>query len=244
MLRASDFRAKAWMALSGKWGLAIGTGFVASLLGARTALAGKISLNNNVNKDMESLGDSWEYLLSGEFLTEILAIIGIIAAVMLVYSIFVLVVGGPITLGYAKFNMSLVSGGRPQFEDLFSQFHRLKEGLLLQLLRGIIVTIGTLLLVIPGVYANYCMAMAPYILYESPGMPVGDVLSASNELMKGNKMRLFCLHLSFIGWALLCAIFTMGIGFLWLKPYMEAANAVFYEEIKREKFVMSSGSNY
>ena len=52
------------------------------------------------------------------------------------------------------------------------------------------------------------MAMAPYILYESPGMPVGDVLQASNELMKGNKMRLFCMHLSFIGWALLCAIFT------------------------------------
>ena len=101
MLRAADFRAKAWMALSGKWGLAVGTGFVASLLGDRTALAGKVSFNSSSDKDMESLGESFEYLLSNEFIMELLAIIGIIVAVMLVYSIFVLVVGGPITLGYA-----------------------------------------------------------------------------------------------------------------------------------------------
>ena len=243
MMQSADFRAKAWRSLNGNWGMAIATGFVASLLGARTALAGKVSFGNS-KETKANAEDILDVFLSGKLILVLLAIVGMIAFVMLLYSVFVLVVGGPITLGYAKFNMSLVSGGRPQFEDLFSQFHRFKEGLLLQLLRGIIVTIGTMLLVIPGVYANYCMAMAPYILYESPGMPVGDVLQASNELMKGNKMRLFCLHLSFIGWAFLCAIFTMGIGFFWLRPYIEASNAVFYEEIKREKFVMSSGSNY
>lgn len=244
MMLSADFRNKALQSLNGNWGMAIATGFVASLLGARTAMSATINFSNNSDKTKEGLESSFEYLLSGKLIVVLLTIVGLIAFVMLLYSVFVLVVGGPITLGYAKFNMSLVNGGRPQFEDLFSQFHRFKEGFLLQLLRGVIVTIGTMLLVIPGVYANYCMAMAPYILYESPGMPVGDVLQASNELMKGNKMRLFCLHLSFIGWALLCAIFTLGIDFFWLRPYIEASNAVFYEEIKREKFVMSSGSEY
>ena len=243
MMTSEEIRNKAWQSLNGKWGLAVGTGFVASLLGARTALSGKVSFGNSEGTKANA-EDILDVFLSGKLILVLLAIVGLMVFVALLYSIFVLVVGGPITLGYAKFNMSLVSGGGPRFEDLFSQFHRFKEAFFLQFLRGIIVTIGTMLLVIPGVYANYCMAMAPYILYESPGMPVGDVLQASNELMKGNKMRLFCLHLSFIGWAFLCAIFTMGIGFFWLRPYIEASNAVFYEEIKREKFVMSSGSNY
>ncbi len=33
--------------------------------------------------------------------------------------------------------------------------------------------------------------------------------------MEGNKMKLFLLDLSFIGWAILC-IFTLGIGLLFL----------------------------
>lgn len=242
MLSAADFRAKARMALQGNWGVAIGTGFVAGLLGARTAMSATISYD--VDSDTESMEKAFDVVMNEKMLAVLIAIVGTIALIALAYSLFVLIVGGPVTLGYAKFNMSLVSGGRPQFEDLFSQFHRFKEGFLMQVLRGVIVTIGTLLLVIPGVYANYCMAMAPYILYESPGMSVSDVLKASNEMMKGNKMRLFCLHLSFIGWAFVCALFTLGIGFFWLVPYMEASNAAFYEEIKREKFVMSSGSNY
>jgi len=53
--------------------------------------------------------------------------------------------------------------------------------------------------------------------------------------MKGNKWRLFCLRLSFIGWDLLCALFTLGIGFLWLNPYKQVAEAAFYREICREK---------
>jgi len=48
--------------------------------------------------------------------------------------------------------------------------------------------------------------------------------------MSGNRWRLFCLHVSFIGWAILCA-FTLGIGNLWLNPYKNAATAAFYREI-------------
>jgi uncharacterized membrane protein len=49
--------------------------------------------------------------------------------------------------------------------------------------------------------------------------------------MKGHKMKLFLLDLSFIGWSLLC-IFTLGIGLLWLIPYMQSARAAFYEDLR------------
>ena len=37
-----------------------------------------------------------------------------------------------------------------------------------------------------------------------------------------------------IPFASLLAIMTMGVGFLWLTPYIQTAEASFYEEIKRD----------
>ena len=49
-------------------------------------------------------------------------------------------------------------------------------------------------------------------------------------MMKGHKFDLFWLILSFIGWGFLC-LFTFGIGYLWLTPYMETSVAAFYEDV-------------
>jgi uncharacterized membrane protein len=54
-------------------------------------------------------------------------------------------------------------------------------------------------------------------------------------MMKGNKWKLFCLDLSFLGWALLCFV-TMGIASLWINPYTEASRAAFYREVSEQKF--------
>jgi uncharacterized membrane protein len=54
-------------------------------------------------------------------------------------------------------------------------------------------------------------------------------------------MDLFLLSLSFIGWALLC-ILTLGIGFLWLIPYINVSVAKFYQDIKGEEETYSSNS--
>jgi uncharacterized membrane protein len=58
-------------------------------------------------------------------------------------------------------------------------------------------------------------------------------LARSKELMHGNKWRLYCLHLSFIGWALL-SLLTLGIGVLWLVPYQQASVAAFYRDIAQK----------
>jgi len=49
-------------------------------------------------------------------------------------------------------------------------------------------------------------------------------------LMQGNKRRMFYLELTFLGWSIL-NIFTLGIGSLWLTPYMQATNAAFYLDV-------------
>ena len=52
-------------------------------------------------------------------------------------------------------------------------------------------------------------------------------------MMKGHKFDLFWLNFSFIGWIILSAL-TMGIAYVWLMPYMQTANAAFYQDLKKE----------
>ena len=87
-----------------------------------------------------------------------------------------------------------------------------------------------MLFIIPGIIANYSYAMTGFILAEYPEMTAGEAIERSKEMMDGNRFRLFCLQLSFIGWSILCS-FTFGIGNLWLRPYRQAATAAFYREI-------------
>lgn len=90
-----------------------------------------------------------------------------------------------------------------------------------------------LLLIIPGIIKGYSYAMTPYILEDRPELSGDKAIEESMRMMSGHKWELFCLHLSFIGWELLC-ILTLGIGQLWLVPYMQTAQAAFYENLKRE----------
>ena len=73
--------------------------------------------------------------------------------------------------------------------------------------------------------------MTLFIISEEPGMPVMDAITKSREMMDGHKFDYFILQLSFIGWALLC-ILTLGIGYLWLTPYMQITTAAFYNDLK------------
>lgn len=236
MLVASDFRAKAREALSGKWGVAVGTGFIASILGAYTALGnggGRSSSSSNLSTETKETLQSTLSDIPDEVWLTILGVIALLSLVMLIWSVAMGLIGGAVTLGYVKFNLNLIDGKAVEFSDLFSQFNRFGQAFLMQLLRGLFIFLWTLLLIIPGIIATYSYAMTPYILYENPDMSASDAIRKSKELMKGNKWRLFCLNFSFFGWAVLC-IFTCGIGFLWLKPYQEAAFAAFYRDLQPE----------
>ena len=102
-----------------------------------------------------------------------------------------------------------------------------------QLLMAVYIFLWCLLLIVPGLVKAYSYAMTPYILVDRPELSANEAISLSRRMMKGHKFDLFYLQLSFIGWALLC-ILTLGIGFLWLSPYMMTAQAAFYQDVKAD----------
>lgn len=251
MKYAADFRAEARSVLQGKWPLAILTGFVASLIGAGIATGGGGS--GGSRDSSENLVQNLQYTEYWPILRPLLMLAGV---VLVVWAIALIVISGAGKLGYATFNLKLVDDRDAAFGDLFSQFNRLWDGFCMNFLTALFTFLWTLLFIIPGIIKRYSYAMTPYIMAENPGMPANDAITQSRYLMDGNKWRLFCLELSFIGWALLCAaplfiaavaVFTTGsltalvwlipyavvsiAGGLFLRPYQEAARAAFYREI-------------
>lgn len=142
-----------------------------------------------------------------------------------------IIIAGPLVLGLIICFMRLVRRESFRFENLFDGFKNFKSAFLTQLLMSIFIFLWTLLLIIPGIIAGYKYSMAFYILNDNPEIGAMEALKASKEMMNGYKWKLFCLQLSFIGWALL-SILTLGIGFLWLTPYIQATMANFYQNLK------------
>lgn len=83
------------------------------------------------------------------------------------------------------------------------------------------------------VIKSYLYTLAPYLAWDNKDMSAKDIVEKSEALMKGNRGKFFLLYLSFIGWILLCG-FTLGIGLLWIIPYLQIAFVVFYENRLKE----------
>ncbi len=215
-MRARDYREIARNNLDGKWGIAVLVSFLATLLGG--SLTGGSS---SLNIDAETIAQLPESVQS-VFL--MLLYLGMILGLVQ------FLIGGVIRQGYAIFLLKQHDGQNPDTRDLFSQFHDFARGFLLALLQSIFTFLWTLLFIIPGIIAAYRYAMAPFIMAENPEMRPREALRASSQLMDGHKWELFCLGFSFIGWTFLAAL-TLGIGGLWLTPYVNAAYTAFYRNI-------------
>ncbi len=158
-------------------------------------------------------------------------ILGVCASIS---NVATLIIGGPFLLGMAGIAFKALDNIEFDVKNLFDGFERFSDALVLYLVNNLFIFLWSLLFVVPGIIKYYEYSMSYYILLENPEMKHQEARRASMKIMDGNKGRLFCLHLSFVGWFILSA-FTLGILLLWVVPYMETAQAAFYREICREK---------
>ena len=160
---------------------------------------------------------------------------GLITAIASVFlygfgTIVLVFVGGAFTLSFAMMALSVSRNGDVRVENLFSGFKDFGRSLVLYILQAVFVLLWSLLLIIPGIIMAHAYAMSYYILADDPKISANDARKLSIALMYGHKWELFCLRLSFIGWLFLCLL-TFGILIFWVKPYMQCAEAVFYQDL-------------
>jgi uncharacterized membrane protein len=170
---------------------------------------------------------------------------GLAIGVVLVYMVFAigcsfvsiagpiasLLLTGPLVLGLAIFVLSLSRNQNPRFEQMFEGFNRFGTALGTYLLVALFVILWCLLLIVPGIIAALSYSMTFFILADDNSVRAMEAIDRSKKMMFGYKAKLFRLSLRFLGWALLC-ILTLGIGLLWLIPYMQVTMAKFYDDVK------------
>ena len=234
MKYAADFRRIAREALRGRWGIAVIAGLLASLLGAIGSGGPELNIDLNDGHFSAGLSVAGQDIIStdgmhwGLFagMTAYILIFAIVTGIVL------FVLGSVIEVGYSKFNLDLVDRRKEaKIETMFGYFSFWKTTAVTRLLQSVYILLWSLLFIIPGIMAAYSYSMTGYILAENPNMTADEAIARSKQMMDGNRWRLFCLQISFIGWSLLSSLLTFGIGDLWLTPYRQAASAAFYREI-------------
>lgn len=146
-------------------------------------------------------------------------------------------------IGFYYSFLDLLDGKKEDnyFTAMFSAFTkgRFVPVLLTWLLTAVFTFLWSLLLIVPGIIKALSYSQAFFITKDmvDSGQDVAptEAITKSRQLMHGHKMEYFVLQLSFLGWAILACL-TLGIGFLWLKPYINTTNAAYYRKLAGDKY--------
>lgn len=179
----------------------------------------------------ESLKGKWG-LAIGAFVVVVL--LSCVQFIPEVGQLILLVITGPLSVGYATFSIALARGEHAEVAQVVSGFNKFGVSVGAYILMVIFILLWSLLLIIPGIIAALSYSMTYYIIADEDLTDPLEALRKSKAMMQGNKWKLFCLGLRFFGWMLLC-ILTLGIGYLWLAPYMTISYIKFYDDIKNSE---------
>lgn len=139
----------------------------------------------------------------------------------------------PLGIGTTAFFVSLIENTNFEAKDLFKYYHDFVKVIGVTILMSLIVMLGYICFVIPGIILTLSYSLVPIILIKKPELGIVETLKYSREKMQGHKLDAFVLGLSFIGWAILGAL-TFGILYIWLFPYMQLTFTKFYLNILGE----------
>lgn len=201
MIDRAELKTHARSQLNGKWGLAVGGTLVGSLL-----------VTVIINIISKFVGDN----------------LPVILILQLISLLFSAIMG----VGVCRFSLNYAYEGKePAFGDVFSGFKVALKAIGLFFLMFIIMLIGMILLVVPGIIFSYMFSQAFFILADDNSKSIIQCLKESAAMMKGYKFKYFVLTLSFLGWILLGCI-PFFIGLLWVMPYINVTLASFYLKVK------------
>ena len=146
-----------------------------------------------------------------------------------VYSVLVLVVGSVIAVGLASFSLSIIEG-QIDINKLKDGLSILNKAFIFYVLYIVIVVLGFICLIVPGIIFSLMFSQVYYILCKDPEIGVIDAFKKSAAMMNGHKWQYFKLSLRY-GFYFFLSIFTLFIWALWLFPQMYTSYALFHKKV-------------
>ncbi len=245
----AELMSRARASLKGKWGLAIAThvvgtflslglqsisksGFVISCLIAGPLSLGfalfGLSLSRHEDAKLTQIFQGFKRfgVAFGAYV--------LIALIVFLWALFgiIIFIAAAIVVGLFYFDLSSFSMMTHEFEGYgFQEYIALlgdgSQGLMIISL-GLI---GFLLLLTPSMMVALGYSQTFFVIAENSRIDSLEALQASKTMMKGHLWRYAYLVSRFIGWMIL-GVLSLGIGFLWILPYMNISYAHFYDDLK------------
>lgn len=167
-----------------------------------------------------------------------------------------------IAFGFRRYALRVSRGERLGVRNLMDSLWMAGRIILLQVLVMVLSALGGMFFLLPGVFLYYTFLLAPYVLIDCPDLTALQTLRACFGLMRGRRMQLFMLDVSFIGWMIveyMVMLIGVNVGnllgsdllssILWLLgytviavylvPYRELSYANFYNMIRPEDLPLS-----
>lgn len=140
----------------------------------------------------------------------------------------------PLELGRNWVFLDIANAEKPSFGLLFDAFGSLKDYIRAVTYYAVFylgLNVLMLFLIVPGVWFYLTYRIVPFVLRDQPELSAFQAMRESRRLMRGHKRTMLRLYASFIGWYVL-VLFTGGLAYIFVQPYINTALAGLYVEIK------------
>ena len=156
---------------------------------------------------------------------------GVAAAIILgiigfAYSI---LIAGPLEYGVSFAHLKAVRGDKLVIKDMFEAFRNYRNAVLANVLVGVIVVIGTVLLIIPGIIFGCKLAFTPYLVVDRK-MRVIEAVRNSWRMTNGHAWKVFLITLLAIPISI-AGLIVFGVGIIVSIMWIRLAMASLYQSV-------------
>ncbi len=153
-------------------------------------------------------------------------------AIVVAFSLLTFILELVVGLGVIRITLKFVDHETVEFGDLFSAAGYFFSYLIASILYGLMVGIGTILLIVPGIIVAVIFYMYQYSIVDRGLGPI-EALKRSAELTRGVRWDLFLFMLLLAGINILGAL-ALGVGLLVTTPTTMVALAHAYRQLDRQ----------
>ncbi|NMC36555.1 DUF975 family protein [Candidatus Beckwithbacteria bacterium] len=140
-----------------------------------------------------------------------------------------------IGLGMMKITLAFVDGEKPEFNELFSTLPYIVKYFLASILYGLIVTVGLVLLIVPGIMWAIKYAYMPFVIIDKNLGPI-EALKESAKITKGSRWQILLFGLTMIGVEIL-GLLALVVGLLVAVPVVMVASAYVYRQLASRSII-------
>lgn len=145
-----------------------------------------------------------------------------------------LLLAGPLNLGLCMYFLKISNSESPGIENIINGFQPLLQVLLLYFVSSLLIVLGLLLFILPGIVLSMGFSMSYYIMAEQQDITFVEALQKSWDLTQDHKMDLFLLNIRFIPWYVL-GLLCLVVGVFVVIPWHQTTLALVYKELKAKK---------